>query len=261
MKLSLPWGKDIPLTVLLVILTLLTSASSVLVAQEAWISHYTGTENYDDGATAIEVDNKGNVYVAGYSFDTDTSSLIVTIKYDKKGKEKWVRHYNSPGRISGATDIAVDKSGKVYVTGYSYDTDTTSYIFTIKYKKSGEQQWFKLYSGPEIGENSSSAIAIDKSGKHIYVTGYSFDSDTSSAYVTIKYSARGEEEDVVTYKRPGNGQNGATAIAVSKDGNVYVTGYSYDPNSGFDFTTIKYKYNKDDDDDDDDSADTLQQTE
>ena len=131
MKLSLPYGRNLPITFLLVILAILMSTCPVLVAQEDWVSHYAGAGDYDDGAAAIEVDKYGNVYVAGYSFNTDTSSLIVTIKYDKDGIEKWIQLYDSPGRISGATDIAVDKHSNVYVTGYSYDTGYIHLIFLL----------------------------------------------------------------------------------------------------------------------------------
>lgn len=238
MKLSLPSENHFWMTFLFMMFIALIS-STMIVAQEAWIARYTGPGNNVDGVTAIAVDDSGNLYVTGYSFDSDTSSSIATVKYDTSGVEQWVNRYGHSNRVNGASAIAVDDSGNVYVTGYSFDTDTTSFYFTIKYDALGEQMWRAIYNGPVNSENGATAIAVDSSG-NVYVTGYSFDTDTSSAYATIKYDAFGEEMWSALYNGPVNGENGAIAIAVDNSDNVYVTGYSFAPNTGLDYTTIKY---------------------
>src|SRR3990172_549257 len=100
---------------------------------ELWTARYNSPGNSYDQAAAIAVDANGNVYVTGYSY-SGTSSDYATIKYDTNGNQLWVARYD--GRDNSydlATDIAVDASGNVYVTGGSYDSVTSNDYATIKY--------------------------------------------------------------------------------------------------------------------------------
>ncbi|RCK77532.1 MAG: Cell surface protein [Ignavibacteriae bacterium] len=99
----------------------------------------------------------------------------------------WVAHYASglAPSIDYATDIAVDASGNIYVTGYS-DSLLVGYDFlTIKYNNLGVQQWVARYNGPWNYYDEAKAIAVDGSG-NVYVTGKS-NISSGSIYTTIKY--------------------------------------------------------------------------
>jgi uncharacterized delta-60 repeat protein len=206
--------------------------------QEEWVRRYNGPVNSDDYATAIAVDNNGNVYVTGYSYNDYTSYDYATIKYNSEGQVVWVARYNGPGNGRDvATAIAVDNNGNVYVTGYSYN-DYTSYDYaTIKYNSDGQELWVRRYNGPGNGADSAKAIAVDNNG-NVYVTGYSV-----GDYATIKYNSNGQQLWVAEYNGPGNGADEATAIAVDNNGNVYVTGWSWGQGTYFDYATIKYNSN------------------
>jgi len=236
----LPSVKCNPPTTLLLIIILFTSVNYSLFAQPEWVLNYSGAGQLEDNPVAIAVDIPGNVYIAGYVYDTDSTSKCITIKYDKHGEERWVRYYGDPNVVSGATGIAVDKDQDVYVTGYSYDTDTTSNFFTIKYNNNGDLKWNKSYSSSGIREDCSTAIALDEKSQYVYVTGFTYQTDTSSAFVTIKYSQQGEELGLEIFNGPMNAKNGATSLTVDKSGDVYVTGYTHDLSSGQNITTIKY---------------------
>ncbi|MBE0432798.1 SBBP repeat-containing protein [candidate division WOR-3 bacterium] len=158
----------------------------------------------------------------------------------------WVRTYNGPANGSDyARGIAVDNAGNVYVTGNSANNDSWPYDYdylTIKYTPAGDTAWVRRYAGPgSAGENDdyALAIAVDNSGS-VYVTGHSPGSGTSDDIATIKYYPNGDTAWVRRYNGPANDVDVGRAIAVDADGNVYVTGYSYDGVTSDNYLTIKY---------------------
>ena len=203
--------------------------------QRQWIAQYHGIGNGDDFALAIAVDALDNVYVTGQSFDSPLASDYATIKYNSAGQEQWVSRYNRfGGELNGATAIAVDAAGNVYVTGESdYD------YATIKYDPAGQEQWVARYDG--VGDSDwPSAIAVDGSG-NVYVTGTSTGLGSTFDYATIKYNWAGQEQWVARYNGPANYTDVANAIALDGSGNVYVTGSSHGLGYAVDdYATIKY---------------------
>jgi uncharacterized delta-60 repeat protein len=206
-----------------------------------WVRHYaSGLVPASDQATDIAIDNQGNIYVTGYSAVSGTDEDYATVKYNSQGEEQWVARYNGPGNSSDyAYALAVDNSGNVYVTGWSVGSGTDKDYATVKYNSKGEEQWVARYNGPGNYDDEAYALAVDNSG-NVYVTGYSYGSDTRFDYATVKYNLQGEEQWVARYNGPGNSYDRAYALAVDNFGNVYVTGSSVGSGTGYDYATIKY---------------------
>jgi len=208
--------------------------------KEQWVARYNGTGNYDDVAYALAVDNSGNVYVTGHSIGSGINCDYATVKYNSQGKEQWVARYNGPrNSYDGANALAVDNSGNVYVTGYSYDSESGYDCATVKYNSNGKEQWVARYNGPTNSYNEAYALAVDNFG-NVYVTGSSVGSGTDVDYATIKYNSQGKEQWVARYNGPGNFTDYAEALAVDNSGNVYVTGISYGSETDDDYATVKY---------------------
>jgi len=204
---------------------------------EQWVARY---HNGSDYAISIAVDGSGNVYVAGSSWADDTGKDYVTIMYNTDGVEQWAARYNGPAdEGDGATAIAIDDIGNVYVTGSSYDLNTWDDYATLKYNSDGVEQWAARYNGPGDDGDKTSSIALDDLG-NVYVTGSSYGLDTWNDYATLKYNSDGERQWVARYNGPGNGDDYARSIAVDGSGNVYVTGESYGLETEYDYATVKY---------------------
>lgn len=197
------------------------------------------TNGYDR-AKAIAVDDSGNVRVTGFIDVTKygDGGDYATIKYDPKGISLWLDTYNGPGDYTdAATDIAVDDSGNVFVTGYSSPSPPpgSADYYTIGYDKDGGLIGYDRYDGPASGSDKARAITVDASG-NVYVTGYSDGGGTGYDFLTIKYDLFLFRTWVKRYSSgTGYTWDEATAIAVDGSGNVYVTGVSEG-----DYLTIKY---------------------
>ena len=204
----------------------------------AWVRTY---HKSSESPFDVEVDGAGNVYVAGFApQSTGAASDYATIKYYPNGDTAWVRAYNGPGDGNDdACAVAVDDSGNVYVTGWSWGIGTDQDCATVKYDPSGNEIWVQRYNGPGNGNDNAYAIAIDDSS-NIYITGASLGSGTGQDYATVKYDSSGNEIWVRRYNGPENGYDYAHSMAVDGFANVYVTGLSFGGSTHFDCATVKY---------------------
>src|SRR5262249_10723365 len=111
-----------------------------------------------------------------------------------------------------------------------------------KYSGAGVALWTNRYNGPGNGDDFAYAMAVDGSG-NVFVTGESLGSGNSADFATIKYSGAGVPLWTNRYNGQLNGLDGAFAIGLDTNGNVFVTGRS-DANGGdcgsLDYVTIKY---------------------
>jgi uncharacterized delta-60 repeat protein len=190
----------------------------------------------NDEAVAIAVDNSQNVYVTGFS-SNGTDNDYVTIKYDSDGNPDATWGSNGVIRYDGlhgddaATAIILDKSGNVYVTGFSSNGTDNDYV-TIKYGSNGsiDTDWGSngvvRYHGGH-GDDAATSMVLDDSG-NVYVTGRSQGDGTGFDFCTLKYDSG--TGDVVWTDRynnyPVNGDDEAIAIAIDPVGNIYITGRS-----------------------------------
>jgi len=206
----------------------------------SWVRRYNGPGNAYDRGAAITVDGSSNVYVTGDGIGSGSAYDYATIKYGAFGSELWVERYNGTANSHDwPAAIALDDSGNVYVTGYSYGIGTDQDYATIKHYPDGDTAWVRRYNGPENEYEGANAIAVDDSG-NVYVTGLSWGTGTYDDYVTIKYAPNGNELWVKRYNGAGNYFDSPAAIAVDGSGNAYVTGYSMGVWTGYDYATIKY---------------------
>ena len=170
------------------------------------------------------------------------------------------------GYIGGAgTDyahgIAVDKDGNAYVTGQTSSDQTTFPVkvgpkltynggddaFVAKVNAAGTGLVYAGYIGGS-NEDQGYGIAVDGAG-NAYVTGYTYSaqdtfpvtvgpyltypaSGNAAAAFVAKVNAAGTALDYAGYIG-GLEQNYATAIAVDKDGNAYVTGTTLSAQNSF----------------------------
>jgi hypothetical protein len=241
------------------------------VGYEVWTRRYLGSTVYeaapttDDYATAMIVDDQGNVYVTGATEGTGRGWDYVTIKYKPNGDidQGWPRIYNhnpaDPNMAGNRHDIpsaialssSSDPDGAcVYVTGSSWRSATINGIVyqnydyaTVKYTTGGTLVRAKRYDGPGKGNDYASALAIDDTNdvNNVYVTGSALGTTTGYDFVTGAYKPLGDWlwGGTGVQRHAGSSFDFAKGIGVA-NGFVYVTGLSFNDDSSANFTTIQY---------------------
>ncbi len=219
-----------------------------------WHTFY-GARNADYGM-AIGLDGGANVYVAGHSTETWGSPLhahsgdgkadILVLKLDSNGAYQWHTFYGAYNDRAYYDDeafgIAVDGSGNLYVTGWSWTTwgsplhahsgDIYPDIFVLKLDSNGTYQWHTFY-GSNNDYDGSWDIALDGSGD-VYVTGMSY-----ATWGSPLHAHSGVADDIFVLKLDSSGtyrwhmfwgssaSDGAQGIALDGSGNIFVAGMSF----------------------------------
>jgi hypothetical protein len=185
------------------------------------------------------LDNEDNSYLLVDFYPIGTGPRFTTFRYDSSGNLAWTSFNPTGGGHSQGYGIALDKTGDVYPTGQQgFYYPNLSYA-TYKLNTNGSCVWTNLYPIPISRASVSTSISTDQANS-VYVTGYSPGTNSGNDIVTIKYDPNGNQIWLQRYNGPGNGNDAGNAIAVDKNGNVYVTGYETLPGGGTGIVTIKY---------------------
>jgi hypothetical protein len=228
----------------------------------AWVVRHSGLGSGDDKAHALAGDRYGNVYVTGESIEEEDQRAITTIKYDYSGTQQWIAHYYPPvNQVAVGTSLKLfqrDCEGDVacwvwdvYVAGYSSGGFGNWDITTVKYDPSGGQLWANRYDGAMHGDDRGNSIGLDAAG-NAYVTGFVTDipiSTENKDYVTLFYKSNGVEfRPPITENGGADGDDISNSISVDREGNVLITGFTYEGRTTFDndYRTIRYGTSWDD---------------
>ncbi len=193
-----------------------------------------------DGASSIAISPDGNaVFVTGSS-----SGDYATIAYDAwSGEQIWAgpRRCCSMG-WDKAFSIAAGP-GSVFVTGEMTDIGSGLDYGTFGYGTPGGD-WQASYVGPMPGGTDCAfSLELDPTGEWLFVTGLSDGEGTGTDYATVaRFAFTGEEIWSARYDGPTSSNDAAQDIVLSPGGSkVFVTGRSWDVDSGDDYATIAYE--------------------
>jgi hypothetical protein len=186
------------------------------------------------------------VFVTGNSKGSGTNFDYATVAYDAAtGAQLWVKRYNAPankGDFAEAVDVSPNGS-KLFVSGVSYGSTSGGDYATVAYDAfTGSRLWVSRYTTPGNGFDECRALRVSPDGSKVFATGDSKGSTSIDDYATVAYKAStGAALWVKRYNGPGNGDDGAHALAVSPDGSkVFITGPSEGSGSSYDYATIAY---------------------
>jgi hypothetical protein len=109
----------------------------------------------------------------------------------------------------------------------------------VKYDPDGTRLWEVRYEDPANNEDLGVDLVLN-SNANVYVTSQSKGVGSPyHDYATIIYETNGNPLWVGRYDGPAQGIDRSQDIEIEADGNVYITGNSWN-GANYDFTTIKY---------------------
>ena len=190
-----------------------------------WAKMWSGIGNGTEAGGGVVVDQSGNIYVGGStsSFGAGRSNVLL-LKFDPSGNLLWQRIWGA-GVADGASSLALDGSGNIYLAGSTDTTFRSRYVdvLVMKVDSAGNLLWQKNWGGPN--NEYAYSIAVDSSS-NIYVTGYttSFGPGGSNVFL-LKLDSSGN----LLWQRVwggGSGSQSGQGVAVDASGNIYVTGYT-----------------------------------
>jgi hypothetical protein len=196
-----------------------------------------------DVATGVASAANGDLHVVGTTsgdfHGTRTGHVEAFVRvFDTSGHHRWTRQF---GPSTGASDVAIDPSGNVYVVGGTGGALEGSAVgdddaFVRSYDASGHHRWTRQYGTSDL--ETASGVATDADG-NVYVTGHTVP--------TVEGGVVGDSDAfLLAYDGDGNlrwrhhfgtdEHDVGESVAADERGHVYVAGRTFGslggPNAG-----------------------------
>lgn len=204
----------------------------------------------NDYPTGLALDSAGDIFVSGYSFDTNDTVEVPTGSYDwftakysgATGVLIWSDTYNvsklnfgGVNRNDQALSIDVDAAGNAYATGYATNSDGKTVYYTVKYDGKAvpvgaRRIWEKSFNYPGFHADAV-ALKIDPIDGAAVVAGSASVSATDSDFHLIRYNAL---DGAVIWERnfdKPDSYDYVAAMNLDSSGYIYISG---DTRSGAD---------------------------
>lgn len=221
---------------------------------------YNSPVNALDGGFALVLDSLDNLYVTGYTENSDGNYDMLLMKYNSVGSldssfgnNGIVVNHNAAGGNGndGAQGITLDNNNNIYISGVSENADTGMDIAIWKYKSDGSpdtsfgNNGVALFDGNSGGYDLAFDTAVNQEGS-LYVTGGVEDYQGDYNMVVLKLHANGRIDD--SFGEGGividrdweltDNNNVGISLELDSHGNVYVGG-------GYDNSMALWKYDAD----------------
>ena len=184
----------------------------------------------------------GFIYVVGCTYiDSIRNQDLTVLKYTNGGTLVWTYYYNGTASLDDiATDITLDNSGNVYITGAAGGTSTNLADFvTIKLNSSGVNQWTKIYDYTNLIDIPMGIKYLPVSNK-VVISGTSGSGFNNYDFATLQYNAtNGNQTSVIRQSSSTAGLNKGVGMTTDASENVYFTGMTWN-GTNFDLQVTKF---------------------
>jgi hypothetical protein len=142
-------------------------------------------EGLDDKAKVLDIDNFGNIIIAGNSKNINNESYIIINKLDSDGNILFHKGYSGPVAVQNAEveTMKISSNNDILITGFVERNNYKNFA-TIILNSNGNIQTEKFYSSNENSNDIANNIELPSSNE-ILIIGKSEGDETK--YTTIKY--------------------------------------------------------------------------
>lgn len=184
-------------------------------------------------------DDNGNTYITGSSGNiANHSGDITTVKIDQNGTIVWTVRIPSSGfTVNSGTNISLDSSGNIILTGYIWN-DGDMDIICVKINNEGEIVWQNTINN-DLNFDIPTALFVNTNDE-ILITGVTYNNSTVT-YYTAKLNIDGQLIwDYIDSEFPVSTWNEPKEVSQDSEGNVIVTGFGFENSNKSSIVTIKY---------------------
>ena len=187
-----------------------------------WNRTWGTTKN--DGGFGVALDSNEYVYVVGTADYGTAENLekFILLKYDSSGNYQWNRTWSDMVRANGRS-IVIDSEDNIYIAGHAGNLGNSD-IAIVKYDSTGTKLWQRIWGGSNYEGRYGLDLTVD-SQDNLYVGAQtnSYGAGDADA-VIIKYDSSGNQLWNTTWG--GVLIDGAEAIALDTENNIYIGGYT-----------------------------------
>jgi hypothetical protein len=188
-----------------------------------WVRRYDGPRHLADAGTAIGVDRRGNVTVAGYSQSGNGEDVFVR-SWSPSGAVRWTWRYDGAAHGDDrANDLLVARDGSVYVNASIKGPGGVMMSLTSRRSSDGAKKWLDLYVDPETSACVMRAMAA-RPGGGVVVGGYQVTTTFANDALVLGYDAKGAR--VYIAHDGGADDQAFNDVAVTTTGHVVGVGYT-----------------------------------
>ena len=220
----------------------------------AWVRTYSNLPGHHyDEAYDVVTDGTGSVFVTGYSHgDTQYENDLCTISYSSYGDTSWIirtdlGQYPYLTTEDEGVAITLNSYNNPVVVGRSSSSGYTINHRDVLIHSYGATGWSRTY-GDTLHREEGVDIAVDDNN-NIFVAAKSSKNFSSlfrdADFICLKYKPNGVFQWARYYNGSSDSMDVPVEIITDHNGNVYITGYSYNDSTNFDWCTIKYNSNGD----------------
>ncbi len=186
----------------------------------------------------VEVDNQGNIYVAGtesVSAAQDPETHLA--KVSSSGQLLWHHTYNGPNELSTGMNDFLLTNNHVYMSGIEEDSQTFQHGWVAKLNLNGSLVWDKDFSpGVQVWLGG---LAVDQAG-NVSVVG---SADDDYAFLAIQYDDAGNFKWQYPDTLSGGSEKYLLDVQVDNRGNVYAIG-TEETGAFFEFDIVTLKLDR-----------------